>query len=44
MEVLHKLEESLEEDYLEGENDREKEKIVDTAGFVLCSFLAGLRA
>ena len=43
LEVIHKLVEGLEEDYLEGKTDREKEKIADTALFNLRSFLAGLR-
>ena len=39
LEVLHKFVEGLEEGYLEEKNVREKEKIVDTAVFVLGSFL-----
>ena len=43
LEVIHKLVEGLEEDYLEGKTYREKEKIADIAVFILGSFLGGLR-
>ena len=43
LDVVHKVIEGLEVDYLEERNDGAKEKIADVAVFVLASFLAALR-
>ena len=43
LEVIHKLIDGLEDEYVRGTSDRDKEIIVDMGVFILASFLAGLR-
>ena len=43
LDVVHRLVEGLEQEYLNSSNDIDKERVVDMAVFILASFLAGLR-
>lgn len=43
LDIVNKLIEGLEIDYLDGKSDREKEESADVVVFILASFLVGLR-
>ena len=43
LEMIHKLVEGLEDEYVIATSDGDKESIVDMGVFILASFLAGLR-